>query len=237
MNIVICDDEASIREMLTEKILLRFPNANITEAENGESLLLQEVEPDILFLDIQMPGRNGMETARELRKKWKDTILIFITALEEYVFEAFDVGAFHYIVKPFTDEKFCDVIDKAVAELNRYEKSKSEEKYIMIDTQGSHIQIPVGEIVYAEVFNRKVMLHTIREQIEFYGKLSDLEKTLGEDFFRSHRAYLIHFKYVIKYTATTITMENGEVLMAKANFSDFVKKYLKYNQRKGKQAL
>ncbi len=237
MNIVICDDEAAIREMLAEKILLRFPNANITESENGESLLLQEAEPDILFLDIQMPGRNGMETARELRKKWKDTILIFITALEEYVFEAFDVGAFHYIVKPFTDEKFCDVIDKAVAELNRHEKSKSEEKYIMIDTQGSHIQIPIGEIVYAEVFNRKVMLHTTREQIEFYGKLSDLEKTLGEDFFRSHRAYLIHFKYVIKYTATTITMENGEVLMAKANFSDFVKKYLKYNQRKGKQAL
>jgi DNA-binding LytR/AlgR family response regulator len=60
-----------------------------------------------------------------------------------------------------------------------------------------------------------------------------LEKLLGEDFFRPHRAYLIHFKFVVKYDASTIYLEQGSVLMAKQNYPNFVKQYLKYNQRKG----
>ncbi len=238
MQIAICDDEAVTRELLAEKVREFDKEAQIEFYENGENLLLQKQEPDILFLDIQMPGRNGMEIAKELRKKWRNVILIFVTAIEEYVFEAFDVGAFHYLIKPLTDEKFEEVIKKAVEQLDSKKlpkKPEQDEKYMMIDTQGSHIKIPVSEIVYAEVFNRKVMLHTINDVIEYYGKLSDLEKSLGEDFFRPHRAYLVHFKYVVKYTATSISLKNGTALMAKANFGEFVQKYLKYNQRKGKE--
>ena len=61
-----------------------------------------------------MPGKNGMETARALRKRGMDTILIFVTAIEEYVFQAFDVGAFHYLVKPFEQEKFAEVLRNAI---------------------------------------------------------------------------------------------------------------------------
>ena len=117
------------------------------------------------------------------------------------------------------------------------EKGSGEksQRYMMIHSGGSHIRILLDDIVYAEVFNRKVMLHMQDGDVEYYGKLSELEKTLGEDFFRPHRAYLIHFKYVVKYDASSITMTKGTVLMAKANFTEFVRKYLKYNQRKGKE--
>lgn len=236
MQVAICDDEKEIREMLKNKVLNRYPEAEVLSYETGEKLLEDGKIPDILFLDIQMLGKNGMETAREFRKNNKKTILIFVTAIEEYVFQAFDVGAFHYLVKPFTDEKFYEVLANA-AETAVNEERSEEQHYIMIHSGGSHIKILLDDIVYAEVFNRKVMIHKLDENVEYYGKLSELEKALGEDFFRPHRAYLIHFKHVMKYDASSVTMVNGTVLMAKANFPEFVRKYLKYNKRKGKEIL
>ena len=73
----------------------------------------------------------------------------------------------------------------------------------------------------------------MNERIEYYGKLSDLEDIAGDSFFRPHRAYLINFKYVVRYDATTIYLEKGTVLMAKQNYPKFVKKYMKYNQKRG----
>ena len=116
MRIAICDDEKNIRELIGNKVLKQYPEADIVFFQSGEELLLSDNHIDILFLDIQMSGRNGMETARELRKKDKNVILIFVTAVEEYVFQAFDVGAFNYIVKPIDDTKFADVLCRAVAE-------------------------------------------------------------------------------------------------------------------------
>ena len=112
---------------------------------------------------------------------------------------------------------------------------EKDEKYIMVQTAGSHIKIFLRDIVYAEVFNRKVIIHTRNTDIEYYGKLQDLQNMAGEDFFRTHRAYLVHFKYVEKYDATCVTMKNGTALIAKQNYPEFVRRYLKYNQRKGNE--
>lgn len=237
MQIAVCDDEKAIRELLGTKVKNLYPEAELKFYETGDELLAREYQPDILFLDIQMPGKDGMETARELREKWKDTILIFVTAIEDYVFQAFDVGAFHYLVKPFTDEKFHEVVTKAVNQLkdgNNLNEAELE-KYMMVNSGGDHIKILLSDIVYAEVFNRKVIIHKQDGVIEYYGKLLELEKSLGEDFFRPHRSYLINFKYVIKYNAASVTMKNGTVPIAKANFAGFVQKYLQYNRRKGKE--
>ena len=202
MRIAICDDEVSMVQILEEKIKRLLPDAVIEKYLSGEKLIASGSKPDVLFLDIQMPGMDGMETAKMLRQDNEDMILIFVTAAEEYVFQAFDVGAFHYLVKPFSDEK---------------------------------LKIFLRDIVYAEVFNRKVIIHTRNTDIEYYGKLQDLQNMAGEDFFRTHRAYLVHFKYVEKYDATCVTMKNGTALIAKQNYPEFVRRYLKYNQRKGNE--
>lgn len=240
LYIAICDDEKEIREMLKEKIMQIYPKAILLSYSTGEELLSEDGEWNILLLDINMAGKNGMEVARELRKKHKDTILIFVTALEEYVFEAFDVGAFHYLVKPFEDDKFKEVLQKAVGQYynnSEYYQKESKKQYIMVYAKGVHTKIALDDIVYAEVFNRKIMIHTHNEKIEYYGRLSELEKQLGEDFFRPHRGYLIHFKYVEKYDASTIYMGKGQALMAKQNYPEFVRRYLKYNKRKGSVLL
>lgn len=114
MQIAVCDDEKEIRDMFAEKIGQLYPKADLPLYQSGEELLLSDNEPDILLLDIKMPGKNGMETARELRKKNKMTIIIFVTALDDFVFQAFDVGAFHYLVKPFDDRKFAEVLQNAI---------------------------------------------------------------------------------------------------------------------------
>lgn len=235
MRIAICDDEKNIQELIGKKILKQYSEAEILFFSSGEELLLSKEKTDILFLDIQMPGKNGMETARELREKNKKMILIFITAIEDYVFQAFDVGAFHYLVKPVNDEKFTHVLHRAVEEWqiqNIYVKEQ-EEKYVVINNRGVHTKVILDEIIYAEVFNRKVVIHKRNDEIEYYGKMSDLEALAGDSFFRPHRAYLVNFKYVEKYDAVTIYLKKGTVLMAKQKYPEFVKKYMKYIQKRG----
>ena len=235
MRIAICDDEKNIRELIGDKVVKQYPEAEIVFFSSGEELLLFDSHIDLLFSDIQMSGKNGMDTARELRKKDKDVILIFVTAVEEYVFQAFDVGAFHYIVKPINEAKFMDVLRKAVDELDskRNDVNETEERYLMINSGGVHTKVIFDDIVYAEIFNRKIVIHKLNDTIEYYGKMSDLESLAGDSFFRPHRAYLINFKYVEKYDASTVYLENESVLMAKQNYPEFVKKYMKYIQRRG----
>ena len=209
--------------------------SRVFTARNGRRALecLEENMADIVITDIQMPGMDGMETARILRQKNERMVLIFVTAVEEYVFQAFDVAAFHYLVKPFSDEKFEEVVKRAVRSIEKYSENQSDEKYMMVQSGGSHMKVFLKDIVYAEVYNRKVIIHTRDTNIEYYGKLQELSEIAGADFFRTHRAYLVHFKYVQKYDANCVTLENGTAMIAKQNYPEFVKQYLKYNQRKG----
>ena len=104
---------------------------------------------------------------------------------------------------------------------------------LVITKGGEHITVNPQEIMYAEVFDRKIILHTLQDEIEYYGKMKELEKKVGEDFYRPHRAYLVNMNYIRKYDVTTIYLEKGQVLMAKQNYQDFVKCYLRFIRRKG----
>ena len=240
MQIAVCDDEKEIRDMFAEKIERLYPEADLLLYQSGEELLLSDKEPDILLLDIQMPGKNGMETAKALRRKNKKVIIIFVTALDDFVFQAFDVGAFHYLVKPFDDGKFAKILLNAVKQFEDRKKleragGKREIPSLMITTGGKHITVNLEDIVYAEVFDRKVILHTMDADIEYYGKMKELEEKAGDEFYRTHRSFLVNFGFIRKYDATTVYLKKGQALMAKQNYGEFVKQYLRYNQRKGRR--
>ncbi len=240
MRIAVCDDEKEIRDMFVKKIGTLYPKAELLLYQSGEELLLSDKEPDILLLDIQMPGKNGMEAAEELRRKNKKAIIIFVTALDDFVFQAFDVGAFHYLVKPFDDRKFAEVLQKAVEQFedrNRQEGADKKGKMpsLMVTTGGKHVAVNLEDIVYAEVFDRKVILHTMDADIEYYGKMKELEEKAGDEFYRTHRSFLVNFDFIRKYDATTVYLEKGQAHMARQNYQEFVKQYLRYNQRKGRR--
>lgn len=237
MQISVCDDEKVIRDMFVEKIRGLYPKADLLLYQSGEELLMSAAEPDILLLDIQMPGKNGMETAKELRAKNKNAIIIFVTALEEFVFQAFDVGAFHYLVKPFDDVKFAEVLHNAVKQFEDRKKlddtgRTGELPSLLVTAGGQHITVRPEDIVYAEVYDRKVILHTMDSDIEYYGKMKELEEKAGDGFYRTHRSFLVNFRFIRKYDATAVWLERGRALMAKQNYAGFVRQYLRYNQRK-----
>lgn len=229
MRVGICDDEAAVQDVLENRVKNILQNGEIIKFSSGEELLQYNVPMDILFLDVQMPGKNGIEVAEEYRKAHKNVILIFVTALEEYVYRAFDVGAFNYIVKPFTDERFSEVVTRAVMQAEKIQRKNKN--YILISSGGVHRRVCVEDIIYAEVFNRKVIIHQKNEDIEYYGKMSAVEEQAGSSFFRTHRAYLVNLKHVVKYDAETVTMTRGTALLAKAKYPDFVKALMRYTVR------
>lgn len=257
MRIVICDDEESIRTYIARLARAQYPAGEIITRASAIELLADAQEPDLLFLDIQLPGISGMQAAQQLRRRGSKTILIFITALEQYVFQAFDVGAFHYLVKPFSEEKFREVFTAAI---RTYEEQNGtpppEERCLMIQHCGTHFRVRLSDIIYAEIYNRKVILHiksgqlqknkhlfdkmdgTTKsifpqiEEIEYYGRLGELEAEAGRDFFRCHRSYLVNFQYVEKYDAASVYLEyGGQAIMAKKNYPEFVRQFLQYNKR------
>ncbi len=239
ITITICDDDKSMQKILQQHIEAfcadRKVSCQISCCDTGEEVLACP-ESDLLFLDIQMSGKNGMETARELRRQGRKTLLIFVTAMPEYVYEAFDVDAFHYLVKPFSEQKLREVLDKALStkqQTDTHPHPSQTPPAILVKRGGLSTKVFLPDIIYAEVFNRKVMLHTRNGDIEYYGKLTDLAEQAGPDFYRTHRAYLVNLKYVEKYNATTISLEQGTALLSKKQFAGFVRQYMQYINRKG----
>ena len=233
MRIAICDDEIHICEALRSRVLSIFPAADISVFTSGEALLADKKPADILLLDIEMPGLSGMETARRLRENGSDAVLIFVTGKEEYVFDAFDVDAFQYLVKPISDEKLAEVLRRATRRLTEAEREDADavSRSLTVKRGGLTTKVRFSDILYAEVFGRIVMLHTEKGDVEYYGSLTDLAELAGTDFFRTHRAYLVNLKRVERYNASEIFFAKGTALLTKKNYPAFVRAFMESSLR------
>lgn len=232
IKIAIVDDEEFIRQQVEKLIVNRFTDCKITTYSSGEEILRSDICYDIVFLDIQMEGMDGIDTAKELRQKFEDLVLIFITGRKEYVFEAFDVSAFHYLVKPFEEQKFFTVYERAVLEVEKQRKRKTEP--IFIKTRNRNITLEQKNILYIESRAKKVEIHTNTEVVEAYGAMHELQKQLSDSFYRCHRGYLVNMAFVSEYSNDSIILNNGEaVILAKEKYSEFVKAYMRYLKNGG----
>ncbi len=232
MNIAICDDEKAVREQINELIEKEIPGVCPELYETGDSLLAAGKQFDIVCRDIQMDRSDEIESANRLRelsalKDAEDTILIFITGIREYVFKAFDVAAFHYLLKPIEEDKFHEVFGRAKKELEK-RKSKRRET-IFIKTRNRSFTLEKDSILYVESRAKKVEIHTAGENIEVYASMNELEGQLGGGFYRCHRGYLVNMAYVAEYDSKSISLNNGEyVYLAKERYGEFVKAYMRY---------
>lgn len=232
MNIVICDDEKIVRLQIKGLIEKQKADGNLELYETGEELLAVGKHFDVVFLDIQMEGMNGIDTARALREQNEETVLIFITGIKEYVFDAFDVAAFHYLLKPIEENKFMEVFDRAVKEAEK--RKEKGQKQLFIKTRQRNITLEQKNILYIENRGRKAEIHTVDETIEIYAAMIELEKQLGGEFYRCHRGYLVNMAYITEYSNDSIRLSDGEsIYLAKEKYNEFVKEYMRYLRNGG----
>ena len=242
MKLAICDDDKRIRELIKETAREVSESIEIMTFSDARGLLSPGFDADILFLDIQMPGVDGMNAARMIRAEGRKTVIVFVTALEEHVFKAFEVGAFNYIVKPFGRKRIREVINSAVkqAEEVKYiettlaekENEKQAVRAITVKSGGTNTRVIISDIAYAEIFDRRIILHMKdRDNIEYYGRISELESISGKNFFRVHRAYLINLACVKSYDSKSVRVGDAEIPVARGKYSDLVKAYLSYYTR------
>ena len=225
---MICDDEAAIREQIKRLIRTEDANAVIHEVSSGEELL-RSTQMDILFLDIQMEGMNGLDTAKRLREAGWSIPVIFITGIKDYVFDAFEVEALGYLLKPIDEEKFLQVYRRAAEKLEREEN----EEPILFSTQKMTYSVKPRQILYAENDRKKVNLHTTEEVIVLYASMQEMEKRLGDSFFRSHRGFLVNMAHVAGYNGDSIRIDNGEIIfLARDKYHSFTKAYTEYLGRR-----
>lgn len=240
MKLAICDDEKRIRDIIAESVKEVSEKIEIELYADAKGILSASFDSDILFLDIQMPGIDGMGAARMLRSSGKKTVIVFVTALEDQVFNAFDVGAFNYIVKPFTKAKIIEVFKKAVkqAEDQRLVEtaiSEQEEagRTITVKSGGTNTRVILSEVQYAEIYDRRIILHMeSSDDIEYYGRISDLENIAGKDFFRVHRAYLVNLGAVKSYDSKYVHMSDADIPVARGKYQELIRAYMSYHTRR-----
>ena len=232
IRIAVCEDEQILLEQLTDDIknILNKHSViySIKAYENGNALLARE-KFDILFLDIAMQPLNGLDLARRLRARGDESKLVFITAHRQYAVDAYDVQAFHYLIKPVDLKKLETVL------LNLCSLLKGEYEHALTVCQGTLVRrIPFEQILYLEVMNRKIYLHKNEESIPFYGRLNELEPTLPDTFFRCHRSYIVNFDHVNHYKKEAICLDNGYIVpLSRRRYQAFGLAFMYYLKERG----
>ncbi|MDD4849246.1 MAG: LytTR family DNA-binding domain-containing protein [Gemmiger sp.] len=221
MNILICDDDLYYAENCQKRVerlaALHKIDLTVEIVESGKKLLFfidtKYAKVDLMYIDQNMPGLSGIETARALRERGTTADIVFYTVDDKHAIDGYDVEALHYIVKGKTSEaKFEEIFLKAV------KRTESRHAEVMaFACAGEHRNIHVEEILYFGVLTRIVTVHYYEngkvQKFEFYSSLAKIEEFLyGKGFMRVHGSYLVSKKYIRKSTTQQLEMANGDVL-------------------------
>lgn len=211
-RIAICDDEAVQTDYLAalvndwgheRRVLLhieRFPSAEAFWFRYAAAR-----DFDILLLDIEMGGMNGVELARRIRREDKELQLLFVTGYMEYISDGYDVEALHYLLKPVTAERLYGVLDRARERLA--ERGKS----LFLKAGEETVRVPLYDIRYLEVRQNYVTVHA-GEEYTVKKTLQELEKELDGSFFRTGRSYIVNLRFVKKIARTEVSLADGAVV-------------------------
>lgn len=235
MNIAICDSEKILCDDIANLIRKNNLDAKIFTFTTKDELLKSKLNFEIFFLDIK--GVGGIEIAKILRRRQNilnqpKSILIFVTGYDDFMEQAFDVQAFHYLLKPIDAKKFSQVLSRAVDELKNFQSQA--EKFLLIKIGGMNKKIFLRDIFFVESNNKKIIFHTVDGNFEIYGKMSALEIMLEENFYRCHRCYLVNLEKIAEYNSDSIKLLNGEkILLTAKKYRDFVKKFMNYAKKGG----
>ncbi len=213
LRIAICDDETESRDALRfqlEKILVEDTEQIVYEFSSGTNaaswLAKHPGELDLLFLDVEMTGLNGMETAGRIRETDTNLIIVFVTGYADYVFDGYRVGALDYLIKPVPMPKLQELLHRV-----RVKLTSEEAHTFTVKTMDGTWRFPLRDILYFYSDRRKVILVTAKGEYPFYAKLDDIETRLAPSFVRIHQRYLVNPSAVDYLKSDSVTLANAQL--------------------------
>jgi two-component system response regulator LytT len=205
MRIAVCDDEELFRiefKSVLDKVLINA-EYDIDTFSGGSSLYEAFLKNpfDLVFLDIEMPGIDGITLAKRLRAVSENVQIVFLTSHIEYALEGYEVNALRYLVKPVDMNKLSEV-------LKYIQDKKNNSRQIMIKQEGEDIVIDISDIIYMESMDKNVRIVTSKSEYITRYNISDYEEELkNSGFLRIHRGYLISLSKVKKIVKNDVVMD------------------------------
>lgn len=212
VRIIICDDAAEEIARLSDALYAYDPSFRITTFTNGAAMLAElgdcGLNADILFLDIYMPGIDGILAAQQVRTMRKDLKIIFISSSKEHYPQAYEVFAFNYILKPFEKDRLYAVLDRALEELGRENASKISFSY-----KAASYSVNCRDIRYIESQDKLLLFHLADgSALKTYWRLDDVIKELPkQSFIRSHQSFIVNAAHITEMSESCFRM--GQVMI------------------------
>lgn len=206
-KIAVCDDSRADTEYIAG--LVREWGAggsvSIETFSSAEAFLFRYAEEkdfDILLLDIEMSGMDGVSMAREIRRDNEAVQIVFITGYSDYIAEGYDVAALHYLIKPVKKEQLFAVLERAAMRLRKNEKE------LLLRSAGETTVMPIREIRYLEVRQNYVTVHG-KEDVTVKRTLAEFESELDERFYRLGRSYIVNLTCIRRISKTEVCLLDG----------------------------
>ena len=205
MKVLVVDDEAPARDRLS-RLLEEIDGFDLVgEASNGREALQQvdAKQPDLILLDIRMPGMDGIEAARHLAGLEEPPAVIFTTAYNEYAIEAFEANAVGYVLKPVRRQRLAEALQRAqrptrpqLASLASRDQSHSARRHISARVRGELRLVPIADIFCFHADQKYVTVHHLEGELLIDEALKDLEQEFADDFIRVHRSTLLALSHL-----------------------------------------
>lgn len=230
INIGICDDEqascSKIEEYLLEieqvfgitiEIKIWYSGAELCRYLKNKNYL------DMIFLDIELVEGNGIEIGKFVRNDLNDycTMIVYISHEPNYAMQLFQIQPMDFLIKPIKKEYIISVMSRYIKQncnsTLKFEFKKGHKYY----------KIQYDEILYFQSMNRKIIIHTQKGEVEFYGKLKEVQKVVPQIFIQIHKSYVINRNYVCEYRQKNVRLQNGEVISISKPYQNIVKQQLR----------
>lgn len=234
-DIAICDDDF---EDMMDTMMMVKQYANRTGQEirihlfrAAQELLQSDKRADIYLLDIMMPEMGGIEGGKEIRSRFPDCSIVYLTSSPEYALEAFSVYAEGYLLKPVQEDQLGELLDRILKKRMHVETPE----YLAVKIKEGIVRIDLKEIIYVENVSRTMQFHlsdgrvitSLQNRMAFEQQLEPLLSR--DDFMRSHKSFVVNMQYIDEFTTGEYLVAAGtQIPISRANYMDAKRKYLRY---------
>lgn len=210
MRVAVCDDEAEYCKQMQKMIEKMYHSLDVIvdTYQTGRDLLRQfeKQNYDLIFLDIEMPGIDGISLARRLRDRKEELRVVFLTSHVEYALKGYEVQALRYLTKPVQEDKLKEVLCYVM-------KQMQDQRIIWLKTSAGEERVSLSDILYLEAQDQNISINTAERSYVVRYNLRDFEQELKEyGFFRIHRGYLVSLRKISAVRKNEVTLDGGTVL-------------------------